>query len=617
MAAPYEIEVLDSCVEIFEKIKRLVETDNQTHHAVLISCGNTSSTENSVILDAVVLPRTIEGLSSVEEIWSHVQEGSTVHSILCVSPSTVTADFAKESVKNLSKNFHDEVDAFYFWDVSSGGSAPSRDNFSLYESSSELLQPCDIGVLSIEEHLNKLIYLRINGNLSVNFTYASKDDFHQACENSFSILKERLKSSQVVYHLKETRLIFGFNDRGGTVTGASIRTVEDVLELTQVEEDEVRTKKKKGSKKRVQKEKVVDVTLLFKTGQHTKEVTSQYIVPTVQYETFDEKVQNVSIHLTLNTVVPQPSTSKATLIPECLRNAALKQVSAMERCLQDNFMKHGVRSLTPYLFKVPSHSHLISVVYPDGVSEDELEFVRKDLHTRYLLPTDRPYFRRLNKFVFPQDRREPYLTNTHEGLPPSGVSDGEVSLVQGTYSYHHYMQDQLNDNHWGCAYRSLQTLCSWFRHQGYTDKPVPTHKEIQQILVDVKDKPANFVGTKQWIGSIEVSTVLNQLLDITSKILFISTGADLVSKGRELAHHFKTQGTPIMSGGGARAHTILGVDFSSKTGDIKFLVLDPHYTGDEDIKVIQDKGWCAWQGPDFWDQTAYYNLCLPQRPVLV
>lgn len=62
----------------FEKIKRLVETDNQTHHAVLISCGNTSSTENSVILDAVVLPRTIEGLSSVEEIWSHVQEGNNI-----------------------------------------------------------------------------------------------------------------------------------------------------------------------------------------------------------------------------------------------------------------------------------------------------------------------------------------------------------------------------------------------------------------------------------------------------------------------------------------------------------------------------------------------------------
>lgn len=45
----------------------------------------------------------------------------------------------------------------------------------------------------------------------------------------------------------------------------------------------------------------------------------------------------------------------------------------------------------------------------------------------------------------------------------------------------------------------------------------------------------------------------------------------------------------LPAGGGARAHTILGVDFSSKTGDIKFLVLDPHYTGDEDIKVIQDK----------------------------
>ena len=37
------------------------------------------------------------------------------------------------------------------------------------------------------------------------------------------------------------------------------------------------------------------------------------------------------------------------------------------------------------------------------------------------------------------------------------------------------------------------------------------------------------------------------------------------------------------------AHTIIGVDFNEQTGDIKFLILDPHYTGGEDIKVIQNK----------------------------
>ena len=44
------------------------------------------------------------------------------------------------------------------------------------------------------------------------------------------------------------------------------------------------------------------------------------------------------------------------------------------------------------------------------------------------------------------------------------------------------------------------------------------------------------------------------------------------------------------------------------------LILDPHYTGTEDIKTIHNKGWCGWKGQNFWNQTAFYNMCLPQRP---
>lgn len=61
------------------------------------------------------------------------------------------------------------------------------------------------------------------------------------------------------------------------------------------------------------------------------------------------------------------------------------------------------------------------------------------------------------------------------------VSEGKQYLVQGTYAYHHYMQDRMDDNGWGCAYRSLQTIVSWFRHQGYTNKPIPSHREIQEV----------------------------------------------------------------------------------------------------------------------------------------
>ena len=63
----------------------------------------------------------------------------------------------------------------------------------------------------------------------------------------------------------------------------------------------------------------------------------------------------------------------------------------------------------------------------------------------------------------------------------------------------------------------------------------------------------------------------------------------MVEHVRELINHFKREGTPIMIGGGVLAHTIIGVDFNESTGDSMLLILDPHYTGVDDIKTIQDK----------------------------
>lgn len=298
-----------------------------------------------------------------------------------------------------------------------------------------------------------------------------------------------------------------------------------------------------------------------------------------------------------------------------LIGALCSQLSDMQKVTLQHMKEATLLVPQPFHFLLPEPRGLVTVIYPAGVPDSQLDTQRKELHCHFELPDDRPYLRRANAFHFPDvPYKDGYLRNPHINLNHPMLENGKLYLTQGVYSYHHYMQDHMDDNGWGCAYRSLQTICSWFQQQGYVERSVPTHKDIQQALVDVGDKQNNFVGSRQWIGSIEVQTVLNQLLGVTSKILFVSQGSELTSKGRELANHFLTEGTPIMIGGGVLAHTILGVSWSETTGQIRYLILDPHYTGAEDLQVITDKGWCGWKGPEFWDQNAYYNLCLPQRP---
>lgn len=65
------------------------------------------------------------------------------------------------------------------------------------------------------------------------------------------------------------------------------------------------------------------------------------------------------------------------------------------------------------------------------------------------------------------------------------------------------------------------------------------------------------------------------------------------------------------------AHTILGVDYNTKTGDCRYLILDPHFTGDENLSEILANGWCGWKSASFWNKSDFYNLLLPLTAPLV
>ena len=42
-----------------------------------------------------------------------------------------------------------------------------------------------------------------------------------------------------------------------------------------------------------------------------------------------------------------------------------------------------------------------------------------------------------------------------------------------------------------------------------------------------------------------------------------------------------------MMGGGVLAYTLLGIEFNAKTGEASFLILDPHFTGADDLQRIR------------------------------
>lgn len=54
---------------------------------------------------------------------------------------------------------------------------------------------------------------------------------------------------------------------------------------------------------------------------------------------------------------------------------------------------------------------------------------------------------------------------------------------------------------------------------------------------------------------------------------------------KTLVDHFNKNGSPVMIGGDVKAYTIMGIDIGDE--EVRFLILDPHYTGsDSNLKEI-------------------------------
>jgi len=211
------------------------------------------------------------------------------------------------------------------------------------------------------------------------------------------------------------------------------------------------------------------------------------------------------------------------------------------------------------------------------------------------------------------------LGHTKEDVLTVGRSDhqGESALI----NYFHYgVAGTEDDRGWGCGYRTLQTIASHInkRKTGSTD--APDLREIQRVLVALKDKPDKFLGSREWIGTFEAFLVLDTLYQVPCKILH-APPSGLKELLPEIRNHFRKSGCPAMMGGDADASSkcVLGVSNGNKQPDY-LLIADPHlFTGKKSSSAVASldkllsEGWISWKrvSTDFND-SSFYNLCLPQ-----
>jgi hypothetical protein len=54
----------------------------------------------------------------------------------------------------------------------------------------------------------------------------------------------------------------------------------------------------------------------------------------------------------------------------------------------------------------------------------------------------------------------------------------------------------------------------------------------------MEDKEKSLIGSNQWIGAFEVNLCIQYFMKLDCKIMNVSSGLELLTKGRELREHF-------------------------------------------------------------------------------
>ncbi|KOB68737.1 putative Ufm1-specific protease 2 [Operophtera brumata] len=271
----------------------------------------------------------------------------------------------------------------------------------------------------------------------------------------------------------------------------------------------------------------------------------------------------IKMPLRIDTLAMIHRSTKLLDLYTVLVEAACRSLRLLESVLLEQLGQEGIgdgaglRLPETFHYLPQELGHFITRVVPKAIPDESMGKFRNSYY--------RPIFRRGNAHI---DKTGGKLVNPHEAVPSQARPDVTVAVVRGRYTYHHYMQDSFNDDGWG--------LSRHYRRQAVLVRGLAAVDRLHGGDVLPGDAAGRHVEDRlrqHWPGAAELCAGV---------------------------------------GGGVLAHTILGIEYNTVTHETRYLILDPHYTGAEELATVVGKGWCGWKGADFWKKTAHYNLCLPQ-----
>ncbi|KAK9498202.1 hypothetical protein O3M35_004068 [Rhynocoris fuscipes] len=294
-------------------------------------------------------------------------------------------------------------------------------------------------IMEEEEFATEFVYFNLRSVYDLNICEMSESCIVQ----NLDILRKRIGDGQCIFHVKDTEVFLSAETSSVVPNDASLKdyckqdlcTVQNALAPGPF---------------------FVDVLFCSTTSELTRDKSNF----TIRHYT--EPGQRYSYSLPIDFLCV---TRKNRLIMDCFGSF----IDAMCRwcdLVRHYLVSHYTVWVNFAFFKIchfypKKMAHYMSYIYTSSATDDGLAEKRKYLHELFhLTPPTCPLFRWGNAVIFGQ---KSILLNVHNGLKHEPVKGGRITLVKGMYDYYHYMQSNFNDNGWGCAYRSLQTIFSWFK----------------------------------------------------------------------------------------------------------------------------------------------------------
>ena len=78
---------------------------------------------------------------------------------------------------------------------------------------------------------------------------------------------------------------------------------------------------------------------------------------------------------------------------------------------------------------------------------------------------------------------------------------------------------------------------------------MPNIPTVQETLVEIKDKPERFFGSREWIGTLEAIYVIDTLYDVSCKVIHVAKNESITKHSDTLKEYFETFGGLVMMGG--------------------------------------------------------------------